>query len=673
MDERLRRVGLETRDFSRSRDAAAVGERALALLAAILDAPAGCVFAVEETRLTHIAGLPKDRTPDVLPWPPAQGSLLAALLERGDAIRVADAAASDALPSPWRSKRGPLLAVACQDSSAATRAVLCVHGRTGRPFDDDEREIARLVAAHVGEALLTLEITKQLRAAEQGMRQLVERSLAGICLIQDERVLYANPRMAEMLGMAGSDAGALFGRAVLDFVHPDDHGWLRVATRRRTAGGTVPERDEVRLLRADASVTWAEVLVTLVPHDERLALLVHAVDVTARKHAEAEREQFETRFLQAQKMEAIGRLAGGVAHDFNNLLMAISGHTELLARRIPQEHHRHLDHIRKATEQAAGLTRQLLAFSRKQELQVETVSLNDVITATHKLLRRIIGEDVALQLRLDPDTFPVRADPGLIGQVLMNLAVNARDAMPQGGRLTIETANVELARPPAAAPALAPGCYAQLSMIDTGLGMTEDVLDRLFEPFFSTKEHGTGTGLGLAMVYGTVKQTGGQIGVESAPGKGTTFRLYFPRASRDDGERPAAVAPPPSVPRGSETILAVEDETEVRDLLASMLEGLGYRVLAAQDSSAALLASREYDGPIDLLLTDVVLPGMSGPALGRALCGLRPEARVLYASGYPEGSGPVHDIPEGAVLLRKPFSLEELASTVRRVLDSARS
>jgi two-component system, cell cycle sensor histidine kinase and response regulator CckA len=359
-----------------------------------------------------------------------------------------------------------------------------------------------------------------------------------------------------------------------------------------------------------------------------------------------------------------------VAHDFNNLLMAISGHTELLARRIPQEHHRHLDHIRKATEQAAGLTRQLLAFGRKQELQIELVSLNDVVTATHKLLRRIIGEDVTLQLRLDPASFPVRADPALVGQVLMNLAVNARDAMPHGGTLTIETANVELTRPPAAAPALSPGSYAQLSVIDTGVGMTEDVLDRLFEPFFSTKEHGKGTGLGLAMVYGTVKQTGGQIGVQSEPGKGTAFRLYFPRAAQD--EPAPAPAVPRSAARGSETILAVEDEAEVRDLLASMLEGLGYRVLTAPDSSTALHLSRDHDGPIDLLLTDVVLPGMSGPALSRILAGLRPETRVLYVSGYLEGSGPGQGIPDDALLLHKPFSLEDLAATVRRVLDTAR-
>jgi two-component system, cell cycle sensor histidine kinase and response regulator CckA len=674
MDERLRKVGFETRDFARCRDAGAVVERALSLLAAILETSSGCAFAVEDTRLTRVAQIGADRALAVVPLPAPPDSPLTALLERGETIHVADAASGgDALPSAWRGDAaGPLLAVACRDSSGRTRAVLRFSGRLARPFDCDELEIARMVAGHAGEALLTIEIVNQLRDAEQSMRQLVERSLAGICLIQDERTLYANPRMAEMLGLPPGEAGALFGRAVREFIHPDDHPWLRIATRRRTAGSSVPERDEIRLLRADGSVAWAEVLVTLVPHDERPALLVHAVDISARKHAEAEREQFEARFLQAQKMEAIGRLAGGVAHDFNNLLMAISGHTELLARRTPQEHHRHLDHIRKATEQAAGLTRQLLAFSRKQELQIELVSLNDVVTATHKLLRRIIGEDVALQLQLDPATFPVRADPALVGQVLMNLAVNARDAMPQGGTLTIETSNVELT-PSAATAELPAGPYARLSVVDTGVGMSEEVLDRLFEPFFSTKEHGKGTGLGLAMVYGTVQQTGGHIGVESEVGKGTAFRLYFPRAVR---ESPAVPAPAPEPPRhaarGSETILAVEDEAEVRDLVASMLEGLGYRVLAAPDASAALLAAREHGGPIDLLLTDVVLPGMSGPALGHILTGQRPELRVLYVSGYLEGSGPGHGLPEDSVLLHKPFSLEDLASTVRRVLDGGR-
>ncbi len=671
MDERLLRVGFETRDFGRCRDARAVGERALALLAEVLGTTAGGFFLLADDRLTGVAHQGDHRPAAELPLPAAMGSPLAALLERGETISVADAA-DEALPPAWREgPGGPLLAVACADSAGATRAVLCLR-RGERAFDAQEGEIARLVAAHAAEALLAIEITKQLRAAEQSMRQLVEQSLAGICLIQDQRALYANPRMAEMLGLPAAEAGSLFGREILDFIHPDDHGRLRVTARRREAGAPVPERDEIRLLRRDGGTLWAESLVTIVEHDERPALLVHAADVSARRRAEEERGQFEARFLQAQKMEAIGRLAGGVAHDFNNLLMAISGHTELLARRTPPEHHRHLDHIRKATEQAAGLTRQLLAFSRKQELQIETVRLNDVVTATHKLLRRIIGEDVALQLQLDPATLPVRADPALIGQVLMNLAVNARDAMPQGGTLTIATANVDLAPAPAQAPALPAGPYSRLSVIDTGVGMSEEVLDRLFEPFFSTKERGKGTGLGLAMVYGTMKQTGGHIAVQSEVGKGTTFHLYFPRAVPPVQEA-AASAERTSDTRGSETILAVEDEAEVRDLLASMLEGLGYRVLAASDSTTAISAARAHEGPIDLLLTDVVLPGISGPALGRLLSNQRPEVRVLYVSGYLEGSGPGHGIPEDAVLLHKPFSLEELAATVRRVLDGPRA
>ncbi len=352
MDERLRRVGFETRDFARCRDAQAVAERALALLTGVLDAPA--------RRLLHRRGDPAhphrpDRRRPADGGPPvARAARLApggsSRARRGDLRRGSRRCRRRASRRVVRGHEGPAARRGLRGldrrhagpSSASTAG-------TGRPFDDDEREIARIVAAHAGEALLTIEIAKQLRTAEQSMRQLVEQSLAGICLIQDERTLYANPRMAEMLGMPGSETGALFGRAVLDFVHPEDHGWLRIATRRHAARAPVPERDEIRLLRPDGGITWAEVLVTLVQHDERPALLVHAVDVSARKRAEEEKEQLEARFLQAQKMEAIGRLAGGVAHDFNNLLMAISGHTELLARRISQEHHRHLDHIRKAT------------------------------------------------------------------------------------------------------------------------------------------------------------------------------------------------------------------------------------------------------------------------------------------------------------------------------------
>ncbi len=672
MDERFRRVGFETRDFGRCRDSLAVAERALSLLTSVLTVPAGSFWAVEGKRLARVASVGGEETAGVVPLPPPPGSLLAGLLENCQTISVANpSAAGAALPASWReSAGGALLATACADTTGAVRAVLCLRGPDSRPFDEQERDIVHIVSAHAAEALLGLEITTQLRTAEQTMRQLVERTLAGIWLLQDERTLYANPRIAEMLGLPASEAGTLFGRPVPDFVHPDDRAWLRAAARRRTLPASAAQLDEIRLLRADGGLTWAEVLPTLVQHDERPALLLHAVDVSARKRAEEEKDQLEARFLQAQKMEAIGRLAGGVAHDFNNLLMAISGHTELLARRIPQEQHRHLDHIRKATEQAAGLTRQLLAFSRMQVLQTELVSLNDVVSATHKLLRRIIGEDVSLVLQLDPEAEPIRTDPTLIGQVLMNLAVNARDSMPQGGTLTIETAGLDLATPvPVASPPLRPGRYLRLSVTDTGVGMTEDVLDRLFEPFFTTKERGKGTGLGLAMVYGTVKQSDGHIGVETAPGEGTTFRLYFPPASL---QADATLARGDAA-RGSETILAVEDEGEVRDLLASMLEGLGYRVVTAPDADAAQRVFLELEGAVDLLLTDVVLPGTNGPKLGQILRERCPELRVLYVSGYLDDGGPGKGLPEGSLLLRKPFSLEDLAAAVRGILDAAPS
>ncbi len=671
MDERLLRIGFETCEFARCCDARALAERALALLARSLAAPGGSFLLVEPSRLVRLAGAPPENATDELALPAAPGSWLAEVVERGETVVLDEVARGDGgCLSGWvDSTVGPLLAAPCRDSTGSLRAVICVSGRA-QPFAAAERELARVVAAHAAEALLTIEQARRLRASEEGMRQLVEHALVGICLFQDERVLYANPRMAEMLGLPGSEAGALSGRGALEFVDEPDRGRLRLDAGRRLAGEPLPGRDEIRLVRVDGGSCWAEVLLRAIEHEGRPALLVHAVDVSARKRAEEEKLQLEAQFLHAQKMEAIGRLAGGVAHDFNNLLMAISGHTELLARRIPEQHKRHLEHIRKATELAAGLTRQLLAFSRKQVLETQVVSLNDLVTATHKLLRRIIGEDVRLDLRLDPSAFPVRADPSLIGQVLMNLAVNARDAMPQGGTLTIETENAELAPDqPGAPPGLTPGAYVRLSVADTGVGMTREVLERLFEPFFTTKERGKGTGLGLAMVYGTVQQTGGRIAVESAPGAGSTFRLYFPRATVAvcDASRTAGVD---EAPRGDETVLIVEDESEVRHLLASMLKGLGYSVLLAADAEEALHAFQGHAGPVHVLLTDVVLPGISGPELGRLLRNLQPELRVLYASGYLDESAPGQSLPEGAILLRKPFSFGELATSLRRVLES---
>jgi len=385
-------------------------------------------------------------------------------------------------------------------------------------------------------------------------------------------------------------------------------------------------------------------------------------------------KRLEDQLRQAQKMEAVGRLAGGVAHDFNNLLTAILGSVELLLRELAPASPLRQDatEIKKAGERAAVLTRQLLAYSRRQVLNPEVLDLNRVVADMDRMLRRLIGEDVDLVTRLAPDLGNVRADRGQIEQVLVNLVLNARDAMPQGGKLTIETANVELDPGYVETHEGAkPGAYALLAVSDTGAGMDAETAAHLFEPFFTTKEVGKGTGLGLATAYGIVKQSDGYIMVYSEPGHGTTFKIYLPRAAAPGAASPVPPAPPvKATARGSETILVVEDEEAVRSLSRRALEASGYTVLAAADGPDAVRLLERYGGPIHLVLTDVIMPGMNGRELAQRLVQRRPGLRVLYMSGYP-GDAIVHRgaLEPGMAFLQKPFMPEDLARKVREVLD----
>jgi CheY-like chemotaxis protein len=373
-------------------------------------------------------------------------------------------------------------------------------------------------------------------------------------------------------------------------------------------------------------------------------------------------------------MEAIGRLAGGIAHDFNNLLMVISGYAEFLLERLgPDPRLRGpAQEISNATQRATSLTRQLLAFSRKQMLAPKVLDLNEVVAENLKMLTRMIGEDIDLVMVPGPGLGAVRADPGQIDQVIMNLAVNGRDAMPQGGKLTIETANVTLDETFARTHApLTPGDYIMLAISDTGVGMDNETQSRIFEPFFTTKG-AKGTGLGLSTVYGIVKQSGGFIFVDSQPQRGTGFRAYFPRV---DGREDAAAAQEsialPRAEHGQETILVVEDETNLRRLARQYLETQGHKILEAEDGAAALQIVDGYRGAIDLLLTDVIMPGMNGRELATHISQLLPEIRVLYMSGYTENAiGHDGMLDAGINLLQKPFSLPALKDRVREVLDS---
>ena len=430
--------------------------------------------------------------------------------------------------------------------------------------------------------------------------------------------------------------------------------------------------DDGWCVRRDGSRFWASLAVTalLDPEGRGTGFALILRDLTERREAEAALRRSEDHLRQAQKMEGIGRLAGGIAHDFNNLLTAIQGHAQFLMEDLPHDHPTRADaeEIRKAADRAAALTRQLLAFSRRQVLAPQVLDLNAVIRDMHKMLRRVIREDIALVTSLTEHPASIYADAGQIEQVLMNLVVNARDAMPDGGTLTISTRNVDIEEGYVVGDAgPQPGPHIQLAVSDTGLGMDKDTQARIFEPFFTTKPEGQGTGLGLATVYGIVQQSGGHISVYSEPGRGTTFRILLRRNAEDSGtdERPIVREPA----RGSESVLVVEDDPAVRSLTRRVLEDRGYSVLEAGDGAEALRLAEEYDGPIDLLVTDIVMPEMSGRKLAESVRSLHPAARVLFMSGFTEQDVRQQGLLEpDAPFVEKPFSPERLARRVRETL-----
>jgi len=385
-----------------------------------------------------------------------------------------------------------------------------------------------------------------------------------------------------------------------------------------------------------------------------------------------ERRQLEDQLRQSQKMEAVGRLAGGVAHDFNNLLTVISGYGHMILRDLPGEDPLHgcVEEVLKAASRATSLTNQLLAFSRRQVIQPKVLDLNALVANMDRMLRRVIGEHIELETVLRPGLGSVRADAGQLEQVIINLAVNARDAMPEGGKLSIQTGNVEVARSSRLHADVRPGSYVRLTVADTGKGMDAEIMVHLFEPFYTSKETGKGTGLGLSTVYGIVKQSGGEVVVESKPGRGATFTIYLPRITEPSLTAPLTEAEP-AVRAGTETLLLVEDELGVRQLVCEMLQRLGYRILQASGGAEAFRLFEQHQGSIDLLITDVIMPQMSGRELAQRLKVLQPSLKVLYISGYTDDMLAHHGVLESNVfLLQKPFAPDELAKKLREVLDA---
>ncbi|MFH1739058.1 MAG: PAS domain S-box protein [bacterium] len=499
--------------------------------------------------------------------------------------------------------------------------------------------------------------------AEARYRELIENAVYGIfSSTKGGKFLYVNAALVEMLGYE-SKAELLSSNIPVEIYRDPNQCTTILEEMSRTQR---VESREIEWVRKDGKVIIVRLSGRMVSYEqgglEEFEAIVENV---------TERRLLEQQLYQSQKMESIGRLAGGVAHDFNNLLNVILGYSNLMLEHLSPDDplSKRAQAIQNAGERAAALTRQLLAFSRKQVLEPKVVSLNAVVNEAKELLQRLIGEDIELNLALAPALGQVKVDPGQMTQVIMNLAVNARDAMPNGGKLSFETANVMLKDDYVARrPLVSPGPYIMLAVSDTGVGIDQKTQERIFEPFFTTKEKGKGTGLGLSTVYGIVKQSGGFIWVYSEPGQGTTFKIYLPWVEESLSEARGEESPGTFV-AGSETILLVEDDEALRELAREFLESAGYDVLEARSGSDAVELARKHEGLIHLLLTDVVLPGASGPELSKNLAITRPGMKVLYVSGYTDNEIVHRGVPDSQVaFLQKPYGKEELLSKIRKIL-----
>jgi PAS domain S-box-containing protein len=510
-----------------------------------------------------------------------------------------------------------------------------------------------------------------LKESEGKYRHLVEESFDGIYIHNGFNIIFANRQFQEMLGYKADELEVMDHWLVF---HPDYQDLTRQRAQARLRGEKVPPPQyEIKLQRKDGSSCDAELNARRILLGNKPVIQVCVKDITQHKEAEREMKALEEQFRQSQKMEAIGGLAGGIAHDFNNLLTVIKGYAELsclgLDRSDPLRGN--IEEILKASERATNLTRQLLAFGRRQILEFKVINLNTLLKDLDKMLHRILGEDIDLVYHLAEDIGKVKTDPGQIEQVVLNLAVNARDAMPSGGKLTIQTSNVELDEAYARIHmGTSPGHYVMLSVSDSGAGMAPEVRERIFEPFFTTKEKGKGTGLGLSTVYGIVKQSGGNINVYSEPGLGTTFKIYLPRVEEEEDPLQWKNLDI-SLSTGNETILLTEDEQSVRELAARILRDRGYQIYEAPDGREALAIVQGHpERKFHLLLTDVVMPGMSGKELADRLKLSIPDIKVLFISGYTDNAIVHHGVlDKGVNFIQKPFTPDSLARKIREVLD----
>lgn len=541
---------------------------------------------------------------------------------------------------------------------------------------DGEKRNLRLVATPVksdnGKVTNVIELVEDIterRTAEEALqkseekyRMVVENANDGIVVTHGEYMDFFNPRICEFTGY---DAEDLKKMPFLDLIHPEDRQMVGNRLRRRLAGEDAERFYPIRIIDKSGNMHWLEISPEKIEWEGKPAVLAFISEITEKKRLEEE-------LRQAQKMEAVGRLAGGVAHDFNNLLTVIEGYGDMLIGQTEDGSmmQRGIQQILAAGKRAEALTRQLLTFSRKQVLQTKIINLNALIAETEKMLRRLIGEDVELISNLTNELQDIKADPGQMEQVIMNLVINARDAMPEGGRITIKTTMKHITLEESKTfNEIKPGHYIQLDISDTGCGIDPQNLTKIFEPFFTTKEHGKGTGLGLSTVFGIVKQSNGDIQVETEPGKGTTFSIILPCVTQEVYLEEKEASEKINL-EGSETILVVEDEDQVRLLIRKTLQNKGYTVHEADNGNEAVEIFEKYAGDIDLILTDVVMPGMGGRKVADTVLLSNPDKKIVYMSGYTDEAIVRHGVLDpGVNFLQKPFSSDELLQKVREVLD----
>jgi PAS domain S-box-containing protein len=510
-----------------------------------------------------------------------------------------------------------------------------------------------------------------LHESEKRFKELFDEAPVGYYELDTEGyITQVNQTELEMLGNTTQE---MIGKPIWDFL--EERETARQSLTSKLAGTSLAAKAIERSCKRKNGSTIPVIIEERLLKDRGgriIGMRSTMQDITERNRKEKEMAALQEQFRQSQKMEAIGRLAGGIAHDFNNLLTIIKGYSQLFRADFKEgdPQRGNIEQITKASDRASGLIRQLLAFSRRQILEMKVLDLNFVLRDLERMLRRVIGEDIELITLLTDDLGRVKTDQGQFEQVVMNLAVNAKDAMPNGGKLTLETANVDVDESYARSHiGVIPGRYVMLSVSDTGVGMAPEVRDQVFEPFFTTKEKGKGTGLGLSTVYGIVKQSEGHIWVYSEPGKGTTFKIYLPRVEEafDEIDERVLIG---ELPHGSETILVVEDEEGVLKLTIDLLTLHGYKALGARNAEDASRLGEQHKGPIPMMITDIVMPGINGPALYESLASVHPEMKVLYMSGYTEDTIALRGILEkGMNYIQKPFSMEELTQKVRGVLD----